>query len=142
MKQAVEHGLPRTAEISGRIRRILLDEPGIQLVLLHGSAACGKMRSDSDIDLAVLFDRPLTAEARLSLAARLERELHRPIDLVDLAELNGTILKQILCKGKVLVVKQPASLAALVERMIYNQADMMPYVRRTLAERQRRFVHG
>ena len=31
---------------------------------------------------------------------------------------------------------------ALTRRMIYNQADMMPLVRRTLQERQRRFCHG
>lgn len=100
------------------------------------------MRADSDIDIALLFDRPLSDNKKIELLTRLEQELGRDIDLVDLFFLNGTILKQILSKGQVLIQVKPGVLAGLVQRMIYNQADMMPYVTRTLIERQQRFVHG
>jgi hypothetical protein len=41
-----------------------------------------------------------------------------------------------------MVLAPPAALVALTKRMSYNQADVMPLVRRTLQERQKRFVHG
>lgn len=129
-------------DIAARVKAVLCDESGLTLAILYGSAATGRMQAGSDVDIAVLFDRPLSAEQKMTLISRLERELHREVDLVDLFSLNGTILKQILSKGRVLVQTKPGGLAGLVQRMIYNQADMMPYVTRTLIERQKRFVHG
>jgi predicted nucleotidyltransferase len=112
------------------------------LAILYGSAATGKMRADSDVDIALLFDHPLNLEQKMMLISRLERELQRDVDMADLFHLSGTILKRILCKGRVLIQKKPGALTGLIQRMIYNQADMMPYVSRTLIERQRRFIHG
>jgi len=99
-------------------------------------------RPDSDVDIALLFDRPLDAERKLKLITGLEGALRREVDLVDLFSLNGTILKQVLHKGLVLIQVKPEAMAELTRKMIYNQADMMPYVSRTLKERQRRFIHG
>jgi len=100
------------------------------------------MRADSDVDIAVLCEQPLTVERKTMLAARLERALRASVDLIDLFSLNGTILKQVLCKGRVLVRRRPEDMAGQVKKMLFNQADMMPYVRRTLRERQQRFIHG
>lgn len=129
-------------EIEHRLRKRLQSMPGLKLVILYGSAATGRMTVHSDVDVAVLFDRPLCAETKMALAVELGAELSRSVDLVDLSSLNGTLLKQILCKGRVLIRKSPEDLADLLCRMTYNQADMMPYVVRTLQERQERFVHG
>ena len=129
-------------DIAGRAKDVLREEPGLVLAILYGSAASGKMRPDSDVDIAVLFDRPLTSAQKMELIPLLERELKRDVDLVDLYDLNGTILKQILTKGAVLIESIPGARAGLVQRMIGNQTDMMPYVMRTLIERQERFVHG
>ncbi|MBC8207537.1 MAG: nucleotidyltransferase domain-containing protein [Kiritimatiellaeota bacterium] len=130
------------SEIAARAKAALCDEPGLKLAILYGSAATGKMRADSDVDIALLFDQPLNAEKKMELMSRLESELQRDVDLVDLFNLSGTILKQVLSKGRVLIQTKPRALAKLTQRMIYNQADMMPYVSRTLIERQRRFIHG
>ncbi len=125
-----------------KAKEALLDEPGIRLALLYGSFVTGAVRADSDVDIAVLFDQPLTAEKKMVLTLQLEKIFRRPIDLVDLFSLTGTILKQILCKGIVLIKKDPVALAGQIHKMIYNQADMMPYVYRTLRERQTRFING
>ena len=122
--------------------KMLSSEKGLKLAIIYGSAAAGSMRSNSDVDLAVLFSHPLSADQKMKLAARLERKLLRNVDLVDLSIISGTILKQILCKGRVLVQNEPGVLVEQLRKMIYNQADMMPYVSRTLMERQRRFVDG
>lgn len=100
------------------------------------------MRSESDVDVAVLYKHPLTAEQRLALVDRLTCTLGRPVDLVDLAEVNGVILQQILCNGKVLLKNSVQSFVRLLQRMVYNQEDMMPYHRRTLRERVERFAYA
>ncbi len=96
----------------------------------------------SDVDIAVLLDRPLDIGRRLAIAEQLERVLSLTIDLADLYAMSGTILRQVLCKGQVLVKNDPAAMETLIRRMIYNQADVMPFVFRTLEERQKRFIHG
>lgn len=125
-----------------RVREGLRAEPGLTLAVVHGSVASGTMRPDSDVDVAVLFDRPLDVVQRMDLTARLEQRVCRTIDLADLSALSGTILRRILCHGRVVVNNDPAALEALVRTMIYNQTDVMPLVRRTLRERQMRFAHG
>lgn len=137
MKQPLD-----STDIFAYTTKVLAGEKGLKLAIIYGSVAAGNMRSDSDVDLAVLFDHPLSAEHKMELAARLERELLRNVDLVDLSIISGTILKQILCRGRVLFQKEGGVLAEQLRKMIYNQADMMPYVSRALMERQRRFVDG
>ena len=129
-------------QIADRVGEILQTYPDLKLAFLYGSAVNGKMRPDSDVDIAVLFDHPLGAGQKMALGACFEEALLKTIDLVDLFSLSGTILKQILCEGRVVVKKNTEDLTRLTQRMIYNQADMMPYVRRTLLERQERFIHG
>jgi predicted nucleotidyltransferase len=130
------------SELTARAEEVLHAEPGLKLAILYGSAVTGRMRPDSDVDVALLFDRPLSAERKMALISRLESELRRDVDLVDLFSLNGTILKQVLCKGQVLIQTKTGELSGLVRKMIYNQTDIMPYVSRTLIERQRRFIYG
>lgn len=130
------------SEITIRAKEVLYAEQGLTLAILYGSAATGKMRSGSDVDIALLFNQPLGTARKMELISRLESALRRDVDLVDLSALDGTILKQVLCKGRVLIQTKPGVLAGLIRKMIYNQADMMPYVSRTLIERQRRFIHG
>ena len=124
-----------------QVERVLRAERGVRVAVLYGSVATGYMRPDSDVDVAVLLDSPMDAGRKMAIISRLEAALSREVDLVDLSALTGTILKQILCKGRVLI-KTPAAFAALMSRMLYNQQDMMPYVTRTLLERQRRFIGG
>ena len=129
-------------DVVRRSREFLLSVPGLRLAIVYGSAVSGRMRPNSDVDIAVLLDQPLSAERKVNIAIGLEQRLSRRVDLTDLMSLSGTILKQILCKGQVLVKADTASIAELTRKMIYNQADLMPLVRRTLEERQMRFVYG
>jgi predicted nucleotidyltransferase len=132
-------------EITGLTKRIteeLRDDAGLEMVIVHGSQVSGKARADSDVDIAVLYDAPLSVRQRFSLLARLENVLGKPVDLVDLFSLHGTILKKILTTGKVLLGRGSVKHVQLLRRMIFNQEDMMPYYNRAIAERLKRFIHG
>ena len=130
------------SEMFAQVREILRSEQNLRLAIGYGSMATGNVRPDSDLDLGVLFDQPLTAQQKMDLAGRLEQALLRTVDLVDLSTASAILLRQILCKGRVLLQRRPETMAGLVRKMIYHEADMMPYVRRTLIERQHRFAHG
>jgi len=130
------------SQIDQAIIQVLQEEPDVKLAILYGSAARDRMRANSDVDVALLCASPLQPERKLQLAMHLYQTLQRQVDLVDLSTLSGTLLKQVLCHGRLLIKNDTNAYAALLQRMVYNQTDMMPYVTRTLLERQRRFVDG
>ncbi|HPS09358.1 MAG TPA: nucleotidyltransferase domain-containing protein [Kiritimatiellia bacterium] len=130
------------ADIFQTVETALAGEPGIKVALVYGSAAAGKMRPGSDVDVAVLFDRPLDMEARLALWGKLTDALHREVDLVDLYDLGGEILHQILTKGRVIIKNDTQAYYLLLQRMVYNEEDFMPQVRRALRTRIERFANG
>lgn len=130
------------AELTGRITKELCGDAGLEVVIVHGSQVSGKVRADSDVDIAVLYDAPMNLEQRFSLLARLEKVLGKPVDLVDLFSLHGTILKKVLTKGRVLFGQGSEMHAQLLRRMVFNQEDMMPYYNRAIAERLKGFIHG
>lgn len=127
--------------VTDRAEQLLKQLPDIQLAFVYGSMATGTASACSDLDLAVLFTHSLNAKDKMELSADVTAATVTTVDLVDLYSLRGTLLRQILVKGKLLVKNNPDSLQQLMHRMIYNEADMMPYIKRSLLERQQRFSH-
>jgi predicted nucleotidyltransferase len=110
------------------------------LAIVYGSAAAGRLRPESDLDLAVLSTQALDLDERLALATAVERATGRTVDLCDLATAHGTILAEIVQRGVKLVVRDPAALESIQQRFIYEQTDFMPAYRRALAQRRERFL--
>jgi predicted nucleotidyltransferase len=121
---------------------VLEQYPQIKIAYVFGSAARDQLTEGSDVDVAVAAETPLPLDTRLDLATRLSQALRREVDLIDLQEVSGVILQQSLCQGKIALQKDSALHARLIKRLWFNQADMMPYTRRILLERRRRFLHG
>lgn len=128
-------------DLDMEIRHVLEDYPQIQFATLFGSAARDQLTDRSDIDVAVAAQTALSLDTRIELADRLTQALHREVDLIDLQAVSGTILEQSLCHGRLVLKKDPILYAELIKRLWFNQADMMPYTRRILAERRRRFLY-
>jgi predicted nucleotidyltransferase len=114
----------------------------IKLCIIFGSVPAGKALSDSDLDIAVAAERSLSEEAYLELAAALADAVNREIDLVDLNIATGTILKKALSDGAIVLNNDKNLYAGLISKMLFNEADMMPYFHRTLEERRKRFLNG
>ncbi len=55
-----------------------------KLVILFGSQATGNATGDSDIDLALLADAPVSSSKKLQLVEHISAKFCRPIDTVDL----------------------------------------------------------
>jgi uncharacterized protein len=122
------------------IGKVLNHHPDIKLCIIFGSIAAGKESSNSDLDIAVAAEQPLSADKYLELLEEFSAATNREIDLVDLMTATGPISKQALSTGVVVQNVNKSLYARLISRMLFNQADMMPFYDRTLRERRGRFI--
>ena len=123
------------------IRKALERHPDIKLCMVFGSVATGRASAGSDLDIAVAAGKPLSSEKYLELIEEFAAVSNRQIDLVDLMAVMGPILKQALSTGVIVQNLDKSLYANLISRMLFNQADMMPYYDRILRERRRRFIN-
>jgi len=128
-------------KLKGLIHSVLNRHPEIKLCIIFGSIASGKGSLNSDIDIAIAADQPLSSDRRLELLEELSTATNHEIDLVDLMTAKGLILNQALSTGIVVQNKDKSLYADLISRMLFNQADMMPYYDRILRERRRQFIN-
>lgn len=118
---------------------VLRRHPGVHLAVIFGSVAKGSARKESDLDIAVMADRPLSASAKAALIDDLAVATGRPVDLVDLRTAGEPLLGQILKNGQ-RILGSNGDYAELVRRHVYAVEDFMPYVERMLAERRRAWI--
>lgn len=118
----------------------LKDFPFVQVVTLFGSALSGRAKPHSDIDVGVAGRTLLSMKQKLILIESLSEATGKEVDLIDLHKVTGVILKEALSGGKVLLKKDPLVLAQLVKKLVFDQADFQPYVRRILRERRAKFL--
>ncbi|MBU1193724.1 MAG: nucleotidyltransferase domain-containing protein [Proteobacteria bacterium] len=116
--------------------------PEIEIVIVFGSAVKNQLTRQSDIDIAFAQKKAVSYEKRTQIYIALEKALKRDIDLIDLHQVNGHILKNILCGGDVLIKKSVPLFAFFLKKMWYNQADMMPYTRMILEKQVNGFING
>jgi uncharacterized protein len=79
----------------------------LKLVVLFGSAARGKMRPDSDIDIGIVtesrvFEDPSLYSDFMAALEKIEHEIKRGVDCVEINSWNIVLLSQILREGIVL----------------------------------------
>jgi predicted nucleotidyltransferase len=115
--------------------------PDVQFAVVYGSCAHGTMTARSDADIGVAGPRAIDLAARAELSAQLSMRLGRDVDVIDLRSVSGVILQEALCTGRIVLARDKELYASLMTKMLYNQADMMPYYRRILSERRERFLH-
>jgi predicted nucleotidyltransferase len=92
-------------QLLSALRASLRTEPNVRLAVLYGSVARGDDTADSDLDLLVSLaeDRP---DAAVALAVRLERTMHRDVDIARLNRVDGDgppLLLRAIDEGRVVV---------------------------------------
>ncbi len=118
---------------------VLSRQPDIRFAMLFGSAAAGRLRPGSDVDLAVLAERRLSAARKMAIIGDVAEATGRPVDLIDLQAAGEPLLGQILRHG-VRLFGDDADYAALLRRHMFDSEDFLPYVERMLAERRRAWI--
>ena len=128
------------ATVRAAIVSVLERHPSVTMAILFGSLAAGRGRPDSDLDLAVSTTAPLTVVARVELIDELAAAVGRPIDLIDLNQAHGPLLQQVLTTGRLMLCRNRTEYAELLRRLAYEEADVMPYYRRSLATRRHAWI--
>jgi predicted nucleotidyltransferase len=126
-------------DLNNCIRQVLNQHGGTRLAILFGSLAAGRATPESDLDLAVLMEAPLSAETRMALIGELSQAIGRPVDLIDLRTTGESVLGQILKHG-VRLFGSDGDYAELIKRHLFEEADFMPYRRRILTERRQAWI--
>lgn len=77
------------------------------VIYLFGSAAAGRRRPDSDVDLAFLPREPVALERVLTVQAELAEALGMDVDLIDLSRATAVLRKEVLAGGRVIYEAEP-----------------------------------
>jgi predicted nucleotidyltransferase len=85
----------------------------VESAYLLGSAAAGRLRGDSDVDVAILLNRhaSFSVDQRLALTAELARLFGRPVDLGVLSTANVVYAKEVVVHGRILFERSHAMTA-------------------------------
>ena len=125
--------------IDSLVRDALARCSNVSLAIIFGSVAAGRPRADSDLDIAVGADKPISMPERIAIIQTLAEVTGRPIDLIDLAAVTEPLLGQILKHGR-RVLGSDTSYGKLISRHLIDQADFMPLIDRMLAERRMAWI--
>ena len=121
-----------------KLTRLLSGYPQFTLAILFGSQATGDITGESDIDLALLSDIPISSGLKLELVEMIGARFGRPVDIVDLYYAAEPILGQVF-KGKRLL-GDDATYARLLTKHLINTADFSPLQQRILDERRNAWI--
>lgn len=92
---------------SKEVLKPIVQKFGIRLIVLFGSVVHGTANAESDIDLGVLTNRPLTFNQRLKLWGALSSLFDVEVDLVVLNHANPVLAFEVASNGNLLFEAKP-----------------------------------
>jgi len=124
---------------------VLDDVAGLRLAVLFGSAAAGRARPDSDVDIAVLgAARELDEHIEVRLTRELSLAARRNVDLIRLERASTMLGWQIAGKGVPIIERTAGEFARFRARAASEYLEFAPafsypgeIVRRKLIEQER-----
>lgn len=87
---------------SKEVLKPIVQKFGIRLIVLFGSVAGGTANADSDVDLGVLINHPLSFNQRLKLWGALSPLFNTEVDLVILNHANPVLAFEVASTGNLL----------------------------------------
>jgi len=112
--------------IEHKIHKFFQNTPGVIAVYLYGSIVTGRIHSESDIDVGILFyyDQTLPPLEMFELQTKLAELLDRDVDLVCLNDVSIILRKQVISKGKPILIKDQHQLNHFVIRSFSDYVDL------------------
>lgn len=112
------------AQLTAAIDLLRREFPALAGVYLFGSAADGRDRPDSDIDLAIFAGRDLDRARLLEAQEEIAKLLRRDIDLIDLAVAPTILQIQAIAEGQVVAAPDATALAFFEVRVIRDYQEL------------------
>lgn len=131
------------ADLTRLVEKVRAALPDVIAIYVFGSQAAGIAGPESDIDLAVLNDNPLSQVTCWDLAQELAREAGRDVDLVDLRAASTVMRAQVIAKGQRLFCADERKCVEF-EDYVYSAYARFNEERRAILQdiRQRGSVYG
>jgi predicted nucleotidyltransferase len=107
--------------------------PEVEVLVLFGSGASGKLADTSDLDLYVRLAHgaPFDPEAERRFRDGAERTSKREIDIViERPETSVILRREVAAKGRVLFERRPGAARQFVVDAIRDYVDLEPYLSR------------
>jgi predicted nucleotidyltransferase len=122
---------PSVSKLKARLSQCVRRRREIQAAYLFGSVVTGRMRPDSDIDVAVLVhpgaSRIKAVDYRLRLAGEISRALScANLDLILLNEANPVLTHQVISKGVLAFERSHRERVAFQVRALNHYLDTEP----------------
>jgi len=129
-----------------KLKAIVQRYPQITAAYLYGTAARGKLRPNSDVDVALLVAEPYSTEESNALETKvicdIEAVFHRDADVKVLNQIEHLpLLHEIFATGILLVDHDPVERRNFVVKKNQEYLDFLPHYQRILnvyAERLRK----
>jgi len=128
--------LPDDAMLQALAAR-LAAEPDVRFATVFGSVAAGTAGFDSDVDVAVMLERRMSAGRRMALTEAVAEVAGRPVDLVDLRDAGVAVMRAALDEGRVLLCRDRRDLDYLRSKVVTDAEDFLPGLERLYAERRK-----
>ena len=112
----------------------------IDLVIIFGSRAKDRQRTDSDLDLGIWRSSKWSADFHRECVEQITSFLPTAIDLIDLSKIDGPLLQEILCNGIKIYQQQDHLMGILYVRLMDWRTDFMPAWEDMLKQRRKRFL--
>jgi len=107
------------------------------LIYLFGSSYQGRMRPDSDIDVAILSDNSLDAYQFFLIAQELAEALGREVDLIDLSQASTVFVAQVVGNSEILYCEDQIR-KAYFELKAFKEYALLNEERQVVLERIKR----
>ena len=91
------------------IKEFLIGKVNPYLIIIFGSAAQGRMRSDSDIDVAYLSHQNVSTYDLFMIAQEMAGIVGRDIHLIDLKQASTVLQAQIITRGVITLDLEPSN---------------------------------
>ena len=140
MREILQHSRKSASFSEDSIIRTLKKFRPIRFATLYGSAHSGRLTAASDLDIGIAGKKQFSVEDLYRFSESLQESCRREIDLLDLNAAHCPILKQALCRSRILLNLEPMIYAALIRKMWYEEADRMPNYRMILKQRRMKFL--
>jgi uncharacterized protein YutE (UPF0331/DUF86 family)/predicted nucleotidyltransferase len=106
-------------ELKENVADFLKKEVNVKLAYIFGSYGTKYQKTDSDLDLAVLFDNPPGMLEQMELAARLELELGKyDIDLINLNNVKLAFKYEVVTGGELIYSRDEIETAEFKEGVL------------------------
>jgi predicted nucleotidyltransferase len=119
------------SRVKRAVKRCMLNRMEIQAAYVFGSAASGRMRPDSDVDVAILLDervRPAQFfDYRVKLMADIGSALNTSrVDLIVLNEATPLLAHRVLSQGQLVFERSASARVRFQVRTASRYLDLIP----------------